>query len=269
MPVYPDISDILARKAEGRCELAGRSFGEKLEILEAMRARIDPIRRARVARQGSTEALTARGRDELTRAFQVLGVKVGPRRGPNQRTKDEKEWYCLRRYLLALDANGLLNYPIQIHKSETPDFIVCGGRRGIFGVEVTEATEQEWSRELSRMEMPDGGDTAAFIAVDKDGFVGNEPEEGWSSAVIDAIERKLPTFASGKLQVGICDLLIYLNSRISGVANATRATAVLLAAVASKGRTWAGYGRLGRVHVLTESQLAYDLLGEPRILNTN
>lgn len=50
---YPDISDILARKAEGRRELASRSFGEKIEILEAMRARAEPIRRAREARQKS------------------------------------------------------------------------------------------------------------------------------------------------------------------------------------------------------------------------
>jgi hypothetical protein len=269
MPVYPDISDILARKAEGRRELAARSFSEKLEILEAMRARVEPIRRARVERQGSTEALTARGRDDLRRALQALGVQVGPRRGPSRRTKDEKEWYCLRRHLLALDANGLLNYPIQVHKSEAPDFIVCDSRRGIFGVEVTEATEQEWARELGRTDAPDGGDATAFTAIDEDGFAGDDPEKDWSAAVIDAIERKLPKFAGGRLQVGICDLLIYVNSRTVGVANAKRATAMLLAAVASKGRTWAGCGRLGRVHVLTESQLVYDLLGEPQIFKTN
>ena len=269
MPVYPDISDILARKAEGRRELAARSFGEKLEILEAMRARVEPIRRARAARKGSTEALTVRGQNELRRAFQVLGAQVGPRRGLNRRTKDEKEWYCLRRYLLALDADGLLNYPIQMHKSELPDFIVCDSRRGIFGVEVTEATEQEWARELGRTDAPDGGDTTGFTAIGEDGFAGDDPEAGWSTAVINAIERKLSRFASGGLQVGICDLLIYVSSRTSAVANAKRATAMLLAAVASKERTWADYSRLGGVHILTESQLIYDLLGEPHIFKTN
>lgn len=269
MPVYPDISDILARKAEGRRELAAMSFSEKLKILEAMRARVEPIRRARAARKGSTEGLTARGRDDLRRALQVFGAQVGPRRGPSRRTKHEKEWYCLRRYLLALDANGLLHYPIQVHKSETPDFIVCDSRRGIFGVEVTEATEQEWQRELGRTDAPDRGDTSAFTAIDEHGFAGDDPEEDWSTAVIDAIEKKLLRFASVGLQVGICDLLIYVNSRISGVANVERATAMLLAAVASKGRTWAACSRLGRVHVLTESQLVYDILGEPRIFKTN
>ena len=48
---YPDISDILARKAEGRRMLTALSFGQKLEILESMRARVEPIRRARDSRR--------------------------------------------------------------------------------------------------------------------------------------------------------------------------------------------------------------------------
>jgi hypothetical protein len=48
---YPDISDILARKAEGRKTLAALSFCQKLEILEDMRARVEPIRKARGARR--------------------------------------------------------------------------------------------------------------------------------------------------------------------------------------------------------------------------
>ncbi|MGH6660963.1 MAG: hypothetical protein ACREB6_05460 [Rhodospirillales bacterium] len=48
---YPDVSDIFARKAEGRREAAARSFGEKIEMLEAMRARVEPIRKAREARR--------------------------------------------------------------------------------------------------------------------------------------------------------------------------------------------------------------------------
>ncbi len=55
-PKYPDISDILARKAEGRKQLAALSFGEKLAILDALRERVEPIRRAREIRkhQGRT-----------------------------------------------------------------------------------------------------------------------------------------------------------------------------------------------------------------------
>ena len=47
---YPDISDILARKERGRENLASLPLNEKLRILEAMRERLEPIRRAREAR---------------------------------------------------------------------------------------------------------------------------------------------------------------------------------------------------------------------------
>jgi hypothetical protein len=47
---YPDISDILARKAEGRRDIAGRSFGEKVAMVERMRERLAPLKRAREQR---------------------------------------------------------------------------------------------------------------------------------------------------------------------------------------------------------------------------
>lgn len=69
---YPDISDVLARKAEGRRELASRSFGEKIEMLEAMRVRVEPFRKARERRRiekpGSDVAASAiRNRGDIAR----------------------------------------------------------------------------------------------------------------------------------------------------------------------------------------------------------
>jgi hypothetical protein len=53
---YPDISDILARKAEGRRELADRSFGEKIAMMEKLRERLAALKRAREQRR-ETERL--------------------------------------------------------------------------------------------------------------------------------------------------------------------------------------------------------------------
>jgi hypothetical protein len=47
---YPDISDILARKARGRRERASLSFAEKLAILDKLRKEVAPIVRARQLR---------------------------------------------------------------------------------------------------------------------------------------------------------------------------------------------------------------------------
>jgi hypothetical protein len=49
---YPDVSDILARKAEGRREIARRSFGEKITMMEALRDRLAPLKQARDQRRG-------------------------------------------------------------------------------------------------------------------------------------------------------------------------------------------------------------------------
>jgi hypothetical protein len=58
---YPDISDILALKAAGRRQRAALSFGQKLDILDALRERVRPLviaRKARRAGQGSEEPAT-------------------------------------------------------------------------------------------------------------------------------------------------------------------------------------------------------------------
>ncbi|HEY7302090.1 MAG TPA: hypothetical protein VH684_29710 [Xanthobacteraceae bacterium] len=50
-PVYPDISDILALKDEGRREIRARSFGEKIAMVEKMRERLAPLKRLREERR--------------------------------------------------------------------------------------------------------------------------------------------------------------------------------------------------------------------------
>jgi len=44
---YPDITDILARKAQGRRERASLTFAEKLAILDKLKKDVAPIVRAR------------------------------------------------------------------------------------------------------------------------------------------------------------------------------------------------------------------------------
>jgi hypothetical protein len=51
---YPDISEILARKAVGRQRQAALTFSAKLDILDAMRARVEPLIRARKNRAAKT-----------------------------------------------------------------------------------------------------------------------------------------------------------------------------------------------------------------------
>jgi hypothetical protein len=48
---YPDISEILAHKAAGRRKRAALGFAEKLDILDALKARVEPIIQARELRR--------------------------------------------------------------------------------------------------------------------------------------------------------------------------------------------------------------------------
>jgi hypothetical protein len=53
---YPDISDILQRKAEGRRDIAHRTFGEKIAMMEALRERLAPFKRLREQRRAAKRA---------------------------------------------------------------------------------------------------------------------------------------------------------------------------------------------------------------------
>jgi hypothetical protein len=54
--IYPDVTDILARKQQGRREAAKRSFAEKIAIVEAMRERVAPLKQARESRRSAGSA---------------------------------------------------------------------------------------------------------------------------------------------------------------------------------------------------------------------
>jgi hypothetical protein len=49
-PADLDINDILRRKAQGRKRLSRLSFGEKVQVVEAMRVQADAFRRLRQSR---------------------------------------------------------------------------------------------------------------------------------------------------------------------------------------------------------------------------
>jgi hypothetical protein len=53
---FPDLSDLLARKAARRRANARRSFGEKIEMMEALRERLAPFKRAREERRAARKA---------------------------------------------------------------------------------------------------------------------------------------------------------------------------------------------------------------------
>jgi hypothetical protein len=149
-----------------------------------------------------------RNREELSSVFVELGATVGPRRGPNKRTKEAKEWWCLRTYISAIANHEGLDYPVAIRKAEPPepDFVLQDVVRGTYGIEVTEATSNDWQRELTLTE-----NETVPSAADVDSWAGDAPEREVWDLVWAAICRKQEQRSTYAL--GQCDLLIYENSR--------------------------------------------------------
>lgn len=56
---FPDISPILAQKAEGRRQQAALSFAQKLVIMDEMKERVAPLVRARELRKRKQRQIVA------------------------------------------------------------------------------------------------------------------------------------------------------------------------------------------------------------------
>ncbi|SRR5260221_1172354 len=207
---------------------------------------------------------------DLVAVFSDLGTEVGPR---YKRTKDQKEWYCLRCYMLALGVRGILNYPIEIGKAEPPDFILADPVRGRYGVEVTEATEEDWQRELARTERDYTAECmensrSAFLTSD-DGWVGDSPEKLWRISVLRAIGRKIKSISRPDYPVGCCDLLILEQSRSGIVVDRAKAIQLLRVAVPYIAQLTKITNRLGRITVLSGQLVLYDLLGAFQVIDSD
>lgn len=89
--------------------------------------------------------------EELPHGFGNLGMKLGRRSGPGARTDEERQWWCLRRYLFTLRAVAEPEYPIFVLKGERPDFRCSFGSRRL-GIEIAEASphDQRKRRDFQR-----------------------------------------------------------------------------------------------------------------------
>jgi hypothetical protein len=65
--LYPDIADVLGKKARGRIERAFLSFAEKLAIVDKLRENVSPIVRSREARTRISEENPADSREASQR----------------------------------------------------------------------------------------------------------------------------------------------------------------------------------------------------------
>ena len=131
---------------------------------------------------------------ELEQTFGDLGLQVGSRTGSGVRTHDQKEWWCLRRYIFSLSAAKRLAFPIEIVKEERPDFqCVFGDSR--LGIEVAEATHPGDQRAMDQLARNSGMALVGTYGGRFENGVAN-PERAWKADVLRRVRAKSRKIAS-------------------------------------------------------------------------
>ena len=156
------------------------------------------------------------GPADLVHVFGILGRAVGPRTGPGTRTHDEKEWWCLRRYIFTLSAAGQLEFPISITKGERPDFRCEFGPRPV-GIEVTEATDAQDQKGMTKFQQ--SGVSQALVGSFGGRFArgAGNPELAWQRDVLEAVRSKSQDLDNYQDPLPEHVLLLYSNSNAASL----------------------------------------------------
>lgn len=199
-------------------------------------------------------------------AFGKLGLKVGPRTGPNKRSQDDTEWYVLRRFLKPAVLDGYFRCPLNIMKRESPDFELETEEFTAW-VEITEATINSDQIEMTKVETSDSdtvlmGDCGGRFA---DGAAGNLPERVWAADIIRALRRKRTKAIFQSLRAHR-HLVVYVNSNAGILVDELEAYSLLREVLAKHQSPLLRMTNGGAGHILGKEALFLDLLGFTRIL---
>lgn len=217
---------------------------------------------------------------ELRAVLEEVDTTV-PDRTDGRRSEHE-ERYCVVHYLRTLERQGLIEFPIEVAKGESPDFRVCMGERS-FGLEHTNAGSKKFHQATAQLEEAPEGSELEGCRVRKPGedsqdrgAIGDEPEVRWTEEVLQAVERKTERlnekdergcFKYGELPE--YDLLLYDHT---GALHLTGwKVDELPGRLAAAIRAWRDEGparqrEFRRISVLRDRVMMYDVTGEALLL---
>jgi hypothetical protein len=168
--------------------------------------------------QMTAQAFEISSLEDLERVTASVGL-VGPRTGPDKRTKEQMEWYVLRQFLEKAIPATIFKLPIAGRKGcppDEPDFVLMRPETtDVIGlVEITEATDEADQREMTEFER--SGERMALLGHSGGRFPRGAARPGlaWASDIIDAIKRK-ETKVIFKSSLTPRHLIIYPNSSAS------------------------------------------------------
>jgi hypothetical protein len=198
---------------------------------------------------------------------------VGPRTGPQKRTKAQKEWYVIRRFLKTAIPLGMLELPITIRNGvppNEPDFVVTSNGSTVELFEVTEATNEADQAEMTAFER--SGKKAALLGEFGGRFAkgASQPGLAWSTDVVNAIRRK-----RGKVIFQLSPvprhLLVYPNSNASTLLSdeddERQAVGYLRAELSEHATELALITKRCVVHIVGKYVMCLDILGEMTVIS--
>jgi uncharacterized protein len=190
------------------------------------------------------------------------------------RRPEHTERYTIVHYLRTLESGGLLRYPLEVKKDESPDFDVEMGSE-LFGLEVTQAGDPGHQRATSELEKSPPGSVLEGNTIRRPGerlrgrgYVGDEPEQLWTEQVLHAIKKKeeiLPRYRD----LPSYQLLLYDNTGFEALTawSVTELPARLAAATQARRDTVPiGARSFSRFSVLRDRVLMYDIGGSSLLL---
>ncbi len=149
--------------------------------------------------------------------FNALKNEVPAREEKRHKERQiKKEIYCLERYLRMPSCSQRLSFPlevIQVQEGEFPDFRIVSPR-GVIGLEVTEATEENYQQHLTLLyETGELHDAKIYNGIGGMG-AGNSVELQCANTVVKSIIKKtakLLKHLSKNVDINHYELLIYVN----------------------------------------------------------
>jgi hypothetical protein len=211
-------------------------------------------------------------------SLSAFGRSVGPRIGPNKRSHDQKEDYCVRKMMLGLLSSEAAPIPNAIEMLEAdlegtwPDALLHWSDGSTSGLEITEATSQDYQRQLALEERIASREPERIIFFDanSDGCAG-KPAHGIADQVSRAIELKgrARTIQGKYSGTPVCDLLIYENTGdgLFSDSRAKESVGEVLGALHFGGHCpdTKFIGSFRHVHLLIGEYFIYSMLQSPRI----
>ena len=182
-----------------------------------------------------------------------IGASVGPRTGPNKRSKGDKEDYVLRRLLAAWRLSEQLRFPVEIHaerdRDNCPDFVLVWPDGGTLGVEVTEAGEEQYQRWLTETE--DRTEPEGVVHVPFEASTSRTVEE-----LVRAVSKKVQKYDQGSYRgPTACQLIVYDNTSWGGFLDKPE----LIDGVRAHSNL---AGRFNQVHLVFGERVVLDVWGD-------